>query len=71
MAVGRSSGRDRRRTDGRHRRERGNALIDVMPALHQQSERGGSTRGDGPLEHGGFHRVDHRENELLPSVHGD
>ena len=43
---------------------------DVVPALHQQGERGRAARGDRPLEHGGLHRVDDREDELLPALHG-
>ncbi len=43
---------------------------DVVPALHQQLEGRRPARRDRLLEHGGLHRVDDREDELLAIRHG-
>ena len=44
------AGGDLRGADRGHRRERGDAVGDELPALEQRAEAGASPFGDGPLE---------------------
>ena len=59
------AGGDRGRADRRHRRERGDAVVDVLAALEQELQRRRPPAHDSPLEHRGLHGVDDDEDELL------
>ena len=65
VLVGPDAGRDRRRAHGRHRRERGDAVVDVDAFVPDQLERRRAAGGDRALEHLRLERVDHDENQLL------
>ena len=65
VPVGAGAGRDRGGAHGRDRRERGDAVVDVLAALDQQLQRGCAAARDDPLEHRGLHGVDDGEDELL------
>ena len=70
VAVRAGPGGDRGGADRRDRRERRDALARVVPALHQQLQRRRAARRDRLLQHGGLHRVDDGEDELLGPRHG-
>ena len=59
------AGGDRGRAHRRHRRERGDAVVDVLAALDQQLQRRRLAARHRPLEHRGLHGVDDGEDELL------